>query len=142
MLQSCCLDYRWLEEETMQTKMAFLSLVAAFVLGACGGGGGGGGFSGSVTAPSGATVQGTEVVACFYIASTDNCDEAKSKTTTINTAGRTGSFSIEGLVAGDYMILAVNQTQGLIGIYVDSQGQPALVKPPRSGINIQMEAAQ
>ncbi len=124
----------------MQKRSAILALVAAMVLGACGGGGGSG-FSGTVTAPSGATVQGTEVVACFYIASTDDCDDAKSKTTTINTAGRTGNFSIEGLAAGDYLILAANQAQGLIGVYVDSQGKPALVKPPRSGISIQMVAA-
>ncbi|RYM37317.1 MULTISPECIES: carboxypeptidase-like regulatory domain-containing protein [unclassified Meiothermus] len=116
---------------------ALLALGILLTLGACGGGGGGG-FSGTVTAPAGATVQGTVVLACFYLAATDSCDQDKSKTTSINTSGRSGNFSIEGLAAGDYVIVAQNEAQGLIGIYLDSQGNPAIVKPPRSGINIQL----
>ncbi|MCX7784196.1 MAG: hypothetical protein N2318_11215, partial [Meiothermus sp.] len=84
---------------------------------------------------------GTVVLACFYLEASDDCDSQKSKEVTLNTAGRTASFSIEGLAAGDYLILALNEAQNLVGFYLDNQGQPALVKPPRSGINIQLSAA-
>lgn len=124
----------------MHKRMTLVALAAGLFLSACGGGGGSG-FSGTVTAPSGSSVQGTEVLACYYLAAVDDCDPAKSKSLTINTAGRSGSFNIEGLTAGDYVIVAENQAQGLVGIYLDSQGQPALVKPPRSGINIQLSQA-
>jgi hypothetical protein len=129
---------------------AVLALLVTILLGACGGGGdgsgggsggGGGGsgsFSGTVTAPQNATVRGTEVVACFYIPSTDDCDERKSKSTTINATGRSGNFSIRGLEPGDYYILAVNEAQGLIGAFVDNRGIPVLVRPPRSDINIEL----
>ncbi|MCL6529604.1 MAG: hypothetical protein K6T70_05735 [Meiothermus ruber] len=124
----------------MSKKWALLVLVAGLVLSACGGGGGSG-FSGTVTAPSGASVQGTEVLACYYDAAADDCDPAKSKSVTINTAGRSSSFSIEGLSAGDHLIIAVNQSQNLVGFYLDNQGQPALVKPPRGGLTIQLTQA-
>ncbi len=121
----------------MHKRMTLVALAAGLFLSACGGGGGSG-FSGTVTAPSGKSVQGTEVLACYYLAAVDDCDPAKSKSVTITTAGRSGSFNIEGLTAGDYVIIAVNQAQGLVGIYLDNQGQPAIVKPPRSGITIEL----
>ncbi|MCS7068124.1 MAG: carboxypeptidase-like regulatory domain-containing protein, partial [Meiothermus sp.] len=86
----------------MKKILAFLVLLAAALWGGCGGGGGGG-FSGTVTAPAGASVQGTVVLACFYLEASDDCDSQKSKEVTLNTAGRTASFSIEGLAAGDYL---------------------------------------
>lgn len=99
-------------------------------------GAGGGGFSGTVTVPSGFTVQGVEVVACFYQSSSDSCDGSKSKSVTLNASGRSAGFSIEGLAPGDYVILAAKQ--GLLGVLTDNQGNPALVRPPRSGISIDM----
>jgi hypothetical protein len=109
------------------------------LLAACGGAAGGGGFSGTVTAPQGFSVQGTEVLACFYIQSSDSCDESKSKTTTLSGSGRSANFAIDGLAPGDYVILAANSGQGLLGVFIDNQGNPAIVRPPRSGINIQMQ---
>ncbi|HEU4743177.1 MAG TPA: hypothetical protein VFS50_16390 [Meiothermus sp.] len=106
------------------------------LLAACAGAGGGGGFSGTVTAPQGFTVQGTEVLACFYIQSSDSCDNSKSKTATLNGSGRSAGFSMDGLASGDYVIIAAKQ--GLLGGFVDNQGNLAIVRPPRSGINIDM----
>ncbi|WP_276954154.1 hypothetical protein [Allomeiothermus silvanus] len=107
------------------------------LLAACGGAAGGGGFSGTVTAPQGFTIQGTEVLACFYLQSSDSCDESKSKTTTLSGSGRSASFAIDGLASGDYVIIAGKQ--GLLGVFVDNQGNPAIVRPPRSGINIELK---
>lgn len=120
---------------------ALLVFGILLTLSACGGGGGSG-FAGTVTAPAGATVKGTVVTACFYLAATDSCDPDKSKITSISTSGNSGSFSIEGLAVGDYAIIAVNEAQGLLGLYLDNQGNAAIVKPPRSGINIQLVQPQ
>ncbi len=122
----------------MKQLLRLVGLLGLLVLGACGGGAGSG-FSGTVTAPVGMSVENTTVVACFYVAAIDDCDESKSKNTVIRATGRSGDFSIDGLAPGDYLIFATKT--GLFGFYADARGEAILVKPPRSGINIQLEAA-
>lgn len=117
--------------------IALLALVG--LLAACGGSGGGGGnsISGTVTVPSGYTVNQVVVVACPF--NSDTCDQSTGKYVTLSGSGTSASYRIEGIGAGDYGV-AAGSSAGLVGFYRDGQDQPLPVKAGASNVNFSLVA--
>ena len=83
------------------------SLVCLLALVACGGSGGGGGdgsISGTVTAPSGVTIDDTFVYACYL----GSCNNSQSKQLTLTGSGGSAPYAFSGLeVSQSYSIIAI-----------------------------------
>jgi serine protease len=100
----------------------------------------------AVVAPS---IAGTRVLACFYVAVTDECDDAKSKLITISGSGSSSAYTIPDLVSGKYLMAALKDTNAdgvlnsgdFIGVYTQNNNL-AEVSPPASGIGIAMSLVQ
>ena len=108
-------------------------------------GGNGTGFSGTLLAPAGGDVANTLVTACLIVDGA--CDQAGSRQVTVAQVGPSAAFSLEGLGAGQYAIIAYKDTNanGSFGDAEDYQGfytldgqTPAQIAPPMSGLTIQM----
>jgi len=103
--------------------------------------GGAGTISGVVSAPAGGDVSGTEVFACF--ANEDGCDRLGL---TIDQAGATAAYRLSGLPRGSYGVYALKDADGdgvlengdFFGYYSRASGDPILVTPPATGIDIEM----
>ena len=118
-------------------------LICFLVLAACGGDGGPGGsggdsISGTVTAPSGTTVAGTFVFACYL----GGCNSPLSKQLTLDANAQSAPYTFSGLEAGQsYSIIAwkdVNK-DGKIN-ETDTIGETeALVTVPARNVNIVIE---
>ena len=127
------------------TPLLFSSLLVFLV--ACGGGNsspivqppqnpppqeGGNSISGTLTAPAGGDITGTAVGACVG----ENCIGAVTDAS--------GNYSITGLAAGQYQIIAWKDVNGsgqvdvgdYAGIYTQDGQTAAFVTPPASGINM------
>ena len=94
-------------------------------------------LSGTVTAPPGGDVAQTEVVACFLEAGQNECNvqSPNTKSVIISTAGQAGSFSITGLAAGQYLVVAFKDNSvGCDGTYPSCNA----VTPPQTGLSIQL----
>ena len=103
--------------------------------------GGTGTISGVVSAPAGGDVSGTEVFACF--ANEDGCERLGL---TIEQAGATAAYRLSGLPSGSYGVYALKDADSdgvadngdFFGYYSRALGEPALVRPPATGIDIEM----
>lgn len=116
---------------------------------AIGGGGGnapGGDLSGSVTAPAGGDVANTAVIACFLEASQCNINSPNTKSVTVSTGGTTGTFTVSGLTAGQYLVVGVKDVnangQTDVGDYLGCVGDASgctAVTPPQTGLSVQLQ---
>jgi Bacterial Ig-like domain (group 2)/Uncharacterized protein conserved in bacteria (DUF2141) len=108
--------------------------------------GGGGTLSGTVTAPTGKSVSGTTVAACFIENGGCNADSANSQFVEITQAGSSAPFSFTGLAAGQYGLLAIKDANAngtldagdYTGCHI-SIGNCVALTPPGTGKNIPME---
>jgi len=92
------------------------------------------------------TLEGAYVIACFYLG--NDCDQIKSRI--IQVKGQTsGPYSFGDLAAGDYLLFGWKDLDGdkdvsagdYLGAYVEN-GQIALVRPSKSGLNFALEEVQ
>jgi len=97
-------------------------------------------IAGTVTAPPGGDVAGTVVVACF-----ENLPDCEMLSTTVNGAGAAAPYRLTGLPAGSYGVYAFKDLDGnaldngdYYGVYAPDPSEVAVVTPPASGIDIQM----
>jgi hypothetical protein len=90
-------------------------------------------------------IQGFVIFACFFDAATSDCNYDKSSYVKVN---QNGSYSLESLETGDYIIIAwkdsnangvLDEGQDEVAYYTDANGTPALIVPPASGIDLQVE---
>lgn len=108
--------------------------------------GGSSDLSGTVTAPAGGDVANTAVVACFLEANQCNVDSPNTKSVAVSTAGATGSFTISGLVAGQYIVVGFKDINvsgqvdagDYLGCVGDALGCTVLT-PPQTGLGLVME---
>lgn len=114
------------------------SLLLALLLGGCGsetvpGGATGNVISGTVTAPTGYDVQGTELQLCAE----QDCLEQQ-----INQTGTSSTFAFENLAEGTYRLTASKQaseTSFLVGCYGTNDGPiclPDAISPPEHNANV------
>jgi uncharacterized membrane protein YgcG len=104
-------------------------------------------ISGTVFARSGSSVQDVVVIACLILKVEDGCDDAGSKPVQPGGNGSSIKYSIPGLAANDYLMLAwrdLNNNQELddgdeLGVYQKS-GKPSLVQPPAQKIDLRLVA--
>ncbi len=105
-------------------------------------------LSGTISAPPGGDVAQTEVVACFLEAGQCNVNSPNTKSVALSTAGATGSFTVPGLAAGQYIVAALKDIDGngsfadavdYFGCYNDG-ADCAAVTPPQTGLTVQMSA--
>ncbi len=102
--------------------------------------------SSPVVAPS---IAGTEVLACFYLVATDDCDTTKSKVVVLAGTGSSTNYTFPNLASGSYLMAAIKDVNGdnllnggdFIGIY-SQNNNVAEVIPPASGIGITMTLVQ
>jgi len=108
----------------------------------------GGSISGTAFAPVGATIAGTTgVLACYPTGDQANpCDQNLSGTAQIQQPGSSVPYTVSGLQAGQYLMIAFADADGngsfedptdFIGVYPSLQA-PQPVSPPATGIDIQM----
>jgi len=101
-------------------------------------------LSGTVLATLTGDLEGVVVVACFP--SSDGCDDAKSKVAPLSAGGQSANFSLSGLLASEYLILAWKDSNGNgeldagdeVGVAMQG-GKPLLVKPPAKSLQVQMQ---
>lgn len=105
--------------------------------------GGAGSISGTVSAPSGEDVTGTQVFACYQ--NEDDCDSLGRVNITESAASAT--YQLGSLPPGSYGIYALKDANNdgnssgnsdFFGYYSVSAGEPSLVTPPAENIDIQM----
>lgn len=103
-----------------------------------------GSISGTFAAPSAADYV---LIACFPDED-DGCSSTLSGVTDVRTSGGPSEFSIDGLAAGDYLLLAwldsnangeVEERE--LELLLGADGQPVLVSPPASGIEFRLAGA-
>ncbi|MDX2007272.1 MAG: S8 family serine peptidase [Meiothermus sp.] len=97
--------------------------------------------SGSGSRPS---VQGTFVLACFYLG--NDCDSVKSRITQAVGSGTLASYGFTELAVGEYLMIAWKDSDGnedindgdFLGVYTQN-GNAALVRPGSRNLDIPME---
>jgi hypothetical protein len=91
-------------------------------------------------------VKGFVIIGCLLDLSTQDCDYDQSPYAEITQSGSSASFQLE-TTTGNYLIVAwkdtnangnLDETQDEVGYYVDAIGEPALVVPPASNIDIRL----
>jgi hypothetical protein len=96
-------------------------------------------------------VSGFTVIGCLLDASTQDCDYDRSPYAEITQGGTSAQYSLENAPAGQYLIIAWKDTNGNgnldedadeIGYYVSADGEPALVSPPTSQVDIRVATEQ
>jgi hypothetical protein len=95
-------------------------------------------------------VKGFVVIGCLLDLTTQDCDYDKSPYFRVTQSGSSASYELETAV-GDYLIIAWKDTNSNadvdndgsdeVGLYVDSNNEPALVTSPASNIDIRMTAS-
>jgi hypothetical protein len=106
-----------------------------------------GSFSGTVEVPVGYTVDGTLAIACKRLGS--ECDTNGLVSVAVAGAGRTGTFDISGLAAGEWAVLPwkdVNNSQDfeagdLYAAWTDSNGDLLWLQPGYQGSLVKMDVA-
>ena len=127
----------------MKTSLRLLSFFALLTLAACGGGGPGGGsggdsISGTITAPSGVTVNGTVVYACYL----GSCNSPQSKQVTLTAEAQSAPYTISGLEVGQsYSVVAVRDVNksGRLDEGDDVGEADALVVVPARNVNVVLQ---
>ncbi len=100
-------------------------------------------ISGTVFARSGSSLQGVFVVACQIV--NDSCDDAGTKAIQPTATGSSFKYSISGLTANDYLMLAwrdLNKNEEVdsgdeLGVY-QKNGKPSEVRPPAQNIDLKL----
>ncbi len=104
-----------------------------------------GSISGSVTAPGGGSILGTEVLACFIVNGQCDVDSPNSKGLILQGSGSSTAYAFENMASGQYVIAAAKDNNGnsvldsgdYEGFYGSGQTATA-VTPPAQNINIAM----
>ncbi|WP_257454463.1 DUF2141 domain-containing protein [Archangium lipolyticum] len=102
---------------------------------------------GTVSAPAGVSLQGTQVVACFVINNGCSLDSSNTKQLVLQTSGSSFAYSFDGLAAGTYHVLAAQDVNDngefddgdYSGLYTNGGSQAVTVTPPVLGVNITMQ---
>jgi serine protease len=92
------------------------------------------------------SLEGAVVIACFYLG--NDCDSVKSKVVTLK-GGANASYAFADLAAGDYLLVGWKDLDGdkdissgdYLGAYVEN-GQVALVRPSKDGLNFALQVVQ
>ncbi len=99
-----------------------------------------GSISGTITAPPGRDVAGTQVFACYEDAR--SC--ARLGTTEITVAAGSAPYQLSGLPVGNYSVYALKETPGeaYAGWYASPSdvGKRVLVTPLATGVDIKLRA--
>jgi serine protease len=107
----------------------------------------GGALSGSVTAPSGGDLKGAFVRACVVDSNNaPDCAASNSKTGQIPSSGSNFTFTFNNMAAVRYVVASFKDIDGgglgagdYFGCYgEDTQGNCAIIQPPKSGLDIQL----
>lgn len=102
--------------------------------------GGAGSISGTVTAPAGRDVAGTQIFACYE----DMADCARLGNVEVTVSATSAPYQLGGLPLGNYSIYALKKTAGeaYAGWYASpsNAGERVLVTPPATGVDIQLRA--
>jgi hypothetical protein len=102
-------------------------------------------LSGTLVAPSGGDVQGTEIDACVLDAQ-GNCDPVASRSLTISAAGASTPFSMPSLPANVYYLIAIKDVNGngaldrgdYVAAIVDPAGNLAPIKATTTNITLRL----
>lgn len=99
---------------------------------------GGAGISGTVSAPVGGDVAGTQVFACYE--NEDGC--AMLGKVQLTQPGASAPYQLGSLPRGRYGVYALKELDGqdYFGYYTPAPREVGLVTPPADGIDIQMTA--
>jgi hypothetical protein len=100
-------------------------------------------ISGTVFARAGSSLQGVYVVACQIV--NDSCDDAGTKAIQPNATGSSLKYSIAGLAAKDYLMLAwrdLNKNEEVdsgdeLGVY-QKNGKPSQIRPSAQNIDLKL----
>lgn len=99
-------------------------------------------ISGTVTAPNGGDVAGTEIIACYR-----NERDCKTFSARVTQPGSEAPYRISGLPSGAYGIYALKDTDGdgnavgngdYHGVYAPDPREVSEVTPPAEGVDITM----
>jgi uncharacterized protein (DUF2141 family) len=101
-------------------------------------------ISGTVTVPAGGSIAGTELAACFIVNGQCDLDSSNSRVKVLQGSGASVTYTFENLVAGDYLLAAVQDTNAssaldvgdFVGFYTGSGSKPVAVRPPAQNIHI------
>lgn len=123
-------------------RIVLVGLGVALV--ACGGGPKN--IEGTLSAPSGGSVRGSIVAVCPVEGGRISCDDPRAKQVEVNASGRSAPYKVEGLEDASYAVAALrdNDGDGQLGEgdyfgYYGYPDDPKAVKPPATGINVQMQ---
>ncbi|QRN95060.1 hypothetical protein JRI60_39170 [Archangium violaceum] len=102
---------------------------------------------GSVSAPVGVSIKGTELVACFVINNECSLDSSNTKRVVLQASGSRAAYSFDGLAAGNYQVIAVKDSNNndafddgdYSGQYVKGGSEAVAVTPPVMGIDIALQ---
>jgi hypothetical protein len=82
---------------------------------------------GTITAPAGSDVKGTIIMACNITQCTPQ-RSATAEVFTIDNTGLTSEWSLRVFGSGKYQVIAVNTSQGLIGVYKNPTTNSSVVE--------------
>jgi hypothetical protein len=102
-------------------------------------------FSGTVYATPNTSLDTAYVIAC--VIENGNCDDKRSKIVEVKSQGSSANFQLTRLENIEYLLLAWRDTNGSgeidaedeLGLYLRN-GQPALLKPPASKLELRLKA--
>ncbi|WNG33033.1 hypothetical protein F0U61_04930 [Archangium violaceum] len=102
-------------------------------------------ISGTVTAPAGGSIIGTELAACFVVDGQCDTESPKTRLQLLQGSGTSATYKFDNMAAGQYLLIAIKDTNknneldsgDYVGFYGNSLGALP-VKPPAKAINISM----
>ncbi|QRK12031.1 carboxypeptidase regulatory-like domain-containing protein [Archangium violaceum] len=102
------------------------------------------GISGTVTAPAGGSISGTQVVACFVSGGACVPDHSNTRQVTLSGTGSSGTYSFSSLAAGQYTLVAYKDINvnsqvddgDYEGFYTTTGTSASPVTSPAQGVNI------
>ena len=84
-------------------------------------------LAGTITAPAGSDVKGTIIMAC-NISNCNSSSISKADVITIDTSGLSTQWKMPFSGPGKYQVIAVNTTQGLIGVYKNPTDNSSVIE--------------
>jgi|GEM_PF-1436927 len=101
---------------------------------------------GTVSMPSGVSLGGTEVVACFVVNNQCDANSANTKAQVLQGSGSSASYSFENLAAGQYAVVALKDVnnnnefdEGDYSGFYNGGTLATAVTPPAQGVNVSLQ---
>jgi uncharacterized protein (DUF2141 family) len=102
---------------------------------------------GTITAPGGGDLRGTEVMVCFVVNGQCDVNSANTRSQVLQVMGPSASYGFDKLVAGQYLVAAVKDVNAnnefddgdYSGVYTNGGTVALGVAPPAQGISITLQ---